>query len=254
MFPDFFISMKKIRQSIALLHGSVYELSVSIRENMPSKMHSELKKVLSKHRGLIFDMDGVMIDSERFWVNIEPVFLQQIAPGWTKNDQDSITGLSMRDVYKVLQEKHQVTLGWDDFLATYRDLPLEIYQEKCQLIPGVLRQLEGANSLGHPTALCSSSPRQFIEIVLKRFALHSKFNSVVSSDDTEGIGKPDPAVYLLSAQRLALNPKDCVAIEDSDNGVASAKAAGMFCLGFRNTWNHKQSLAKADLLIEGWGD
>jgi beta-phosphoglucomutase-like phosphatase (HAD superfamily) len=86
--------------------------------------------------------------------------------------------------------------------------------------------------------------------VLQRFDLLESFKVVVSADELEGNGKPSPAIYLLTAKRLGVSPDRCIAIEDSKNGVLSAKNAGMFCIGFRNGFNDEQDLSRADMVIQ----
>ncbi|HYO48239.1 MAG TPA: HAD-IA family hydrolase, partial [Chloroflexia bacterium] len=98
-------------------------------------------------------------------------------------------------------------------------------------------------------ALASSSPMSWIDIVRDRFDLRDKFDVVVSADELQGEGKPSPAIYLLTARRIAVQPEECVVIEDSKNGALSATRAGMFCVGIRNGFNDEQDLSAADMLI-----
>src|SRR5207237_6272674 len=101
-------------------------------------------------------------------------------------------------------------------------------------------------------SLASSSPMNWIDIVLDRFHFRSSFAVVVSAEDLPGEGKPSPAIYLLTAQRLGVKPEKCVVIEDSKNGVLSAKSAGMYCIGFRNGFNQEQDLSQADIIVHGF--
>ena len=90
--------------------------------------------------------------------------------------------------------------------------------------------------------------------MLERFSLRNSFQVVVSADELHGQGKPSPAIYLLTAKRLGIRPQRCVAIEDSQNGVLSAKNAEMFCVGFRNGFNNEQDLSRADMIIHHFAD
>ena len=85
--------------------------------------------------------------------------------------------------------------------------------------------------------------------MLQRFSLRESFKIVVSADELAGEGKPSPAIYLHTAKRLGIRPDRCIAIEDSKNGVLSAKKAEMFCIGFRNGFNDEQDLSNADMII-----
>ena len=86
-----------------------------------------------------------------------------------------------------------------------------------------------------------------------KFGLTGYFQSVLSGADLPA-SKPDPAVYLLSAERLGVRPADCVVLEDAASGVAAAKAAGMFCIAYRNPNSGRQDLSRADMVVEKIGE
>ena len=90
--------------------------------------------------------------------------------------------------------------------------------------------------------------------MLQRFNLRESFKVVVSADELAGEGKPSPAIYLHTANRLGVRPDRCIAIEDSYNGVLSAKRAEMFCIGFRNGFNDEQDLSNADVIIHHFAE
>ncbi len=198
---------------------------------------------------VISDMDGVIVDSEIHWKTTEGFFLQSLVPAWDINDQDKIIGLAVHDVYKLLVDTYQLQKTKAQFLALYQEMANEIYGQKVSLIEGFAELLSILNKHKIPVALASSSPKTWIEIVLQRFHLLESFKVVVSADELEGEGKPSPAIYLLTAKRLGVSPDRCIAIEDSKNGVLSAKNAGMFCIGFRNGFNDEQDLSRADRII-----
>lgn len=203
---------------------------------------------------VIFDMDGVIVDSEVHWKTTEGFFLQSLVPDWNIDDQDKIIGLAVHDVYKMLVETYQLQKTKAQFLELYQEMANEIYGQKVSLIEGFPELLSSLDKHNIPVALASSSPKTWIDIVLQRFDLLKSFKAVVSADELEGNGKPSPAIYLLAATRLGVNPERCIAIEDSKNGVLSAKRAGMFCIGFRNGFNDEQDLSRADMVIRRFGE
>ena len=89
-------------------------------------------------------------------------------------------------------------------------------------------------------------------MVMDKFSLWGAFDVVVSAEEVNGNGKPAPDIYLYTAQQLGVGPGDCVVIEDSKNGVLSARSAGMFCIGLRNGFNEEQDLSAADVVVEGF--
>jgi len=203
---------------------------------------------------VIFDMDGVIVDSEIHWKTTEGYFLQSLIPTWSMNDQDRIIGLGVHDVYTILVNTYHLQQSKAQFLAIYQEMANEIYGQKVSLIEGFTELLSTLNNNNIPVALASSSPASWIDVMLQRFSLRESFKVVVSADELAGEGKPSPAIYLYTAKRLGIKPAKCIAIEDSKNGVLSAKRAEMFCIGFRNGFNDEQDLSGADMIIRRFAE
>ncbi len=203
---------------------------------------------------VIFDMDGVIVDSEIHWKTTEGYFLQSLIPTWSVNDQDRIIGLGVHDLYTMLATSYHMQKTKEQFLAIYQEMANEIYGQKVSLMEGFAELLTALNNNNIPVALASSSPESWINIMLERFNLRESFKVVVSADELAGEGKPSPAIYLLTAKRLGVMPDRCIAIEDSKNGVLSAINAEMFCIGFRNGFNDEQDLSRADVVIRRFAE
>ena len=203
---------------------------------------------------VIFDMDGVIVDSEIHWKTTEGYFLQSLIPTWNINDQDKILGLGVHDLYALLASTYQLQKTKEQFLELYQEMANVIYGEKVSLIEGFTELLSVLHANHIPVALASSSPWTWINIMLERFNLRASFQAIVSADELEGEGKPSPAIYLFTAKRLGVSPTRCIAIEDSKNGVLSAKNAGMYCIGFRNGFNDEQDLSRADMIIQHFAE
>ncbi|HEY0069223.1 MAG TPA: HAD family hydrolase [Chloroflexia bacterium] len=206
-------------------------------------------------QAFIFDMDGVIVDSELHWKKPEGYFLRSLAPTWTDTDQTRIIGLSLNNVYRLLTTEYGVTHSKEAFLEVYMAMARQIYGEHSSLIPGFRELVTELHRRGTPIALASSSTRPWIEIVLDRFDLHSDFQAVVSADELSGgEGKPSPAIYLHTARKLGVGPAGCVVMEDSHNGVLSAQRAGMYCIGFRNGFNDDQDISTADVIVNSYAE
>jgi HAD superfamily hydrolase (TIGR01509 family) len=197
-------------------------------------------------------MDGVIVDSELHWKSLEGYFLQSLVPTWSAADQGRIIGMSLPNTYKLLKDEYGMEKDEQEFLAQYHIMATEIYKEKAQLLPGFSQTLAHLHKQNIPVAVASSSHRSWIELVLDKFDLQSAFQVVVSADEIGGKGKPAPDIYLYTANKLGVKPENCTVIEDSQNGVLSAKSAGMFCIGLRNGFNEEQDLSAADVIIEGF--
>jgi HAD superfamily hydrolase (TIGR01509 family) len=205
-------------------------------------------------RAILLDMDGVLIDSERHWHDIEGAWLRSVIPGWMDAYQKECVGLSMLGLYEMLCLRHDLSMTFPDFRLAYVELATAIYHEHAELMPRCMDFLQAARNSGTKLAVVSSSPKEWIRIIVDRFQIEDYFSRLVSADDVGGIGKPDPAVYLHAAAELSEQPFDCVAIEDSENGVLSAVRAGMQCVGFRNGLNAGQNLDRAHQIMEGFSE
>ena len=201
---------------------------------------------------VIFDMDGVIVDSELHWKAVEAEFLQGLVGSWGDEDQRGIIGMSLYDIHQRLVDRYQLQISREEFLHFYRDLSKIIYGERASLIPGFSETIQSLVDGGVRVGLASSSPHSWIGMVLDRFNLRPHFTAVVSSDDVEGRGKPAPDIYLFAAGVMGIAPERCLAIEDSSKGVTSAKSAGMRCFGLRNGHNEDQDLSAADAVLDGF--
>ncbi|MBI3552810.1 MAG: HAD family phosphatase [Elusimicrobia bacterium] len=197
-------------------------------------------------KAVIFDMDGVIVDSEKQWKLAEGPFFRRLVPSWTDHDHHKIVGLGVVDLYHWLVDEYAITQPKEEFLKECHALAEDIYGRKVVYTEGVGAFLAMLKRNRVKVGLASSSPREWIDIVLNRFELKHEFGAVASGDETPGKTKPEPDLYLLCAERLGVLPHECVAIEDSAPGLKAAKAAGMFCAAFRNGHNDEQDLEGAD--------
>jgi|GEM_PF-188858 len=202
-------------------------------------------------KAFVFDMDGVIVDSESQWKKLEHKFLKKELPTWGEQDYENITGLGIVQFYQYLVDRHGLTLGIEEFEEKNREIARQIYKEYVSLTPGFRSFIGELASMDCKIALCSSSPMEWIEIVLERFDLRDFFQVVVSSDHVNGVGKPDPAIYKLVASKLEMNPADCLVVEDSRHGIHAARDAGMTVLGFQ-PGDNKQSLEDSHGVLFGF--
>ena len=181
-------------------------------------------------RALIFDMDGVLIDSEPLWHEAEIAAFAQAGLLLAPDDCLRTTGLRVDETVAYWCERHPGLVPHRDRLvASILDRLVDLVTRTGTRKPGVDEVLGRVRRHGWRLALASSSPYRVIHAVLEVFGLDSAFE-VVHSAEEESRGKPDPAVYLSTARKLGLEPAQCLAVEDSPNGLLSAKAAGMRCI------------------------
>jgi HAD superfamily hydrolase (TIGR01509 family) len=203
---------------------------------------------------IIFDMDGVIVDSEFHWRAVEEPFLRKLIPNSYEEYHKYIVGRSLSDIFQYLDSNFNVPMDKTDFMESYNEMAVTIYEEKANLLPGVLDFIKLLKKDNLTLALASSSPWLWINMAVNRFDLNQYFEKMVSADETECKGKPAPDIYLYALEQLKKKASECVAIEDSKNGVISAQEAGMKCIGLKNGFNDDQDLSRSDILVQGFGE
>jgi mannitol-1-/sugar-/sorbitol-6-/2-deoxyglucose-6-phosphatase len=179
---------------------------------------------------VIFDMDGLLIDSEPFWRVAEVEVLSAVGVPIDDEKARLTTGLRTDEVV----EHWFAQYPWEgptrqEIAAQIVRGVIDLVRTRGEAMPGVGKVLEGFASAGYPLAIASSSASEVISAVLARLGIGDYFR-VVQSAEHEPYGKPHPAVYIEAARRLGVMPTRCVAFEDSPNGVVAAKAARMRCI------------------------
>ena len=197
-------------------------------------------------KAVIFDMDGVIVDSEAQWKAVEAEFFREAVAGWKEADNDRITGLGVEDLHRFLVKEFDFTMGKVEFLAHCDVSAAKVYRDRVDCSEGFLELARHLKHKGVRTAIASSSPERWIRIVVERFELTPLLDTIVSADDVGGKTKPLPDIYLEAATRLNLPPGECLAIEDSSIGLLAAKRAGMKVAAFRTGHNEGQDLSTAD--------
>jgi sugar-phosphatase len=179
---------------------------------------------------LLFDMDGVLIDSEPLWRRAEIEIFGDVGLPLTESDCERTQGLRIDEAvgYWFARAPWPGT-SCEDVARAIVDRVAGLIGKEGKPLPGVHRSLEIARAQGWRLGLASSSPAFLIETVLDRFGLQDAFEATHSAQ-SEPFGKPHPAVYLSTAASMGIDPSHCVAIEDSVNGVISAIAARMRCI------------------------
>lgn len=206
-------------------------------------------------RALIFDMDGILIDSEPLWHRAEIAAFAEAGLALTAEDCLRTTGLRVDATVGFWCERFpRLAPSRDALVAAILERLIALVREEGEAKPGIAEALAFAHRAGLRLALASSSPYAVIEAVLARLGLSSAFEVIHSAEEEER-GKPDPAVYLTTARKLGVDPADCVAIEDSPNGLLSAKAAGMRCIAIPEpALREDPRFALADAVLSGLGE
>jgi sugar-phosphatase len=200
-------------------------------------------------RGCVFDMDGVLIDTEPVWRRIEQEIFGRVGIELTEEQLLETWGMRINEVvdhwyrsrpWAAVRPQAVAKAIVDDVVAHV--------QAAGTPAPGAVAAIDRVHAAGMRIAIASSSSARLIDAVVRRLELVEKVEVVVSADD-ERHGKPAPDVYLSAVGKLALVPEECMAVEDSPVGVASAKAAGMACVALATHGLDPSALSAADATI-----
>jgi len=196
-------------------------------------------------KAFIFDMDGVIIDSEPMHLEVDFETVQHLGIDLTRQDLEKYVGMANPEMWGQIKQQFNLHKSVEEIIAYQLKRKIAIIDEMdIEPIEGIRALINELQNSHVAIGLASSSPREFIEKVLKKFNIIEHFSCITSGEEI-GRGKPAPDVYLEAARILNVNPEHCIALEDSKNGVTAANKAGMKCIGFINPNSGTQDLSEA---------
>jgi HAD superfamily hydrolase (TIGR01509 family) len=194
---------------------------------------------------VIFDMDGVLVDSEPMHAATTRDMLQPLGITYSDEDNARYFGFTDREMLQDLVARHAIDVPIDELMHRRSTLVVRATYENPRAMPGVPGALQAIASRGYRLALASSSGPEIIAATLDALGVANLFEQVVSGL-TVGHGKPAPDIFLATAERLRLTPEACLVVEDSRNGLLAAKAAGMACAAIPCNATGGENFAEAD--------
>ncbi|MDZ7719116.1 MAG: HAD family phosphatase [Balneolaceae bacterium] len=202
---------------------------------------------------VIFDMDGVIIDSEPIYMQVEKQLFKEVGIELTHDEHAKYVGRS--DLWHCVKEEYQLEIDPDEMTIKEQNRYIDIISNSFDDDPieGVVELIDKLHSENIKLVLASSSEMRNIELVLNIFDLLDYFELRISGADLD-TSKPHPEIFEKAAEMADTPPENCLVIEDSNNGVRAAKAANMKCVGYRNTNSGNQDLSPADFVIDNFED
>lgn len=200
-------------------------------------------------KAFIFDMDGVIIDSEPLHNKIVRGILAESNIFISDEEFEKFTGMASTAVFDIFIK--QYNLPYTPLQMSEKQmskLKNYIVEHHIEPIEGIVPLIKNLHDKNIPLAIASSSPLDMIKFVTRTFGIDKYFRLLISGEDLPH-SKPAPDIYLKTARNLNLAPSDCVVLEDSKNGTIAAKDAGMYCIGFANPNSGNQDLSRADIII-----
>ena len=192
-------------------------------------------------------MDGVIADSEFCHIDAEIRTMKIFGIDIKKEELEGYTGTTSKYMYEHLKAKHDFQISFEKFFEVKRQFLFENFEKFLHPVDGVINLIKNLHKKEFKLALASSSHRNAIDYILKKFEIYEFFDAITSFEEIKN-SKPDPEIFLKSAEKLKFLPTECVVIEDAKLGIKGAKRAGMKCIGFQNP-NGNQDLSRADLVV-----
>lgn len=216
---------------------------------------SKQKKSTSQKKAVIFDMDGVLVDTEPLNDQHLPLYLKKIGITITSEHLYRFRGTSSKTIWTQLKKEFKLQQPMETLMTGESQSYFSFLQStpSLQPTPGFLPFIEQLRDSPALLAVGSSASRKRIDMILDRLKIVEYFSVIVCGHDVTN-GKPAPDIFLLAAQRLGVAPSACVVIEDATHGVIAAKRAGMKCIGYIGAPHNTQDLSKADLIINNFVD
>jgi HAD superfamily hydrolase (TIGR01509 family) len=206
---------------------------------------------LGRYKAVIFDLDGVIWDGEPLYHKAFDVILEPY--GVTVSDQEytNVIGSSVEAAWTWVIREKRIDEPVERFLPPYNDAVMRLLKEPIEPLPGVRDLLHKLHDRKIPVGLASASLRNWIDATLAGLGLADQFMATVAANEVEH-AKPAPDLYLRAAQLLGVEPRDCIAFEDTLFGTRSAKTAGMYVVQVRAASTALPPLAEADAVIEAY--
>jgi HAD superfamily hydrolase (TIGR01509 family) len=199
---------------------------------------------------VVFDLDNVLIDSEELWAAAREGVTREYGGRWRDTAQQEMMGMSSTEWSRWLHDELGVRLEPEEISRAVVERLDTVYRQRLRLMPGARETVERLAGR-RPLAVASSANKPLIELALDLSGLRPWFKAVVSSEEVEH-GKPAPDVYLEAARRLGVDAHGCAAVEDSTNGLLSARAAEMKVIAVpdRRYPPSPEALAVADVVLD----
>lgn len=194
------------------------------------------------------------MDSEKLYLDMNRKFFKELGAEISREEHLTFVGISATTMWKYIREKFDLPQTVDELKEMEKELKYEMLKKE-NLIPSkhIITYLQFLKENGNTLAIASSGLRKNIDLILSKLGMEVYFDLIVSGEQVTK-GKPEPDIFQMVSRHFGRAPGECIVIEDSKNGVLAAKAAQMFCIGYRNPTSGNQDLSPADIIIDHFQD
>lgn len=204
---------------------------------------------MNKPKGIIFDCDGCILDSEAIFLEAVRRYLNTFNIESSNDDLKFVVGKPMTTIAMDLLDKYHLNLSVDEFIQGERVIFYEMMNSTAlSPMPGLLDLIQRALVDNIALAIASSSPKNYVLNVTDQFGITDKFQEIITGEQVEH-GKPYPDIYLLAASKLGIAKDELIIIEDSTNGIQAGISAGIYTVGYKGSII-EQDTSKADVSID----
>jgi HAD superfamily hydrolase (TIGR01509 family) len=199
-------------------------------------------------RAVIFDMDGVLVDSELYWQQCEKDLYPKVGVSPDPAMIRDIVGLKLTDIVSVIREKYNPSVDEKKLRALFDETAAKVYK-RSSLIPGTRELIDALRRANIARAIASSSRGRWINMFLDTFHMHDDFDTIASAEDEGLPGKPDPAIYKFVMKKCGVTPQESVIVEDSQNGYQAALASGAVVIALNDPRWSVGPFPDADMVV-----
>ena len=202
---------------------------------------------------VIFDLDGVIADSEPLSGEATGLALEKYGIKMTDKERNEAFGRRTKDIVSGVLKVRGVEINIDDIIAEKDRIFRDLILGKLEAIPNSIELVRWLRDKGFKLALATSSHKEKMKLEVSELGVAELFDTIVTGDDVRK-GKPNPEIFLKAAKKLDVKPEHCAVIEDSQFGVQAAKTAGMKTIAFDSPNTHNQDLSMADVVVKSLED
>jgi HAD superfamily hydrolase (TIGR01509 family) len=206
---------------------------------------------MAGYRAILFDMDGVLVDSEPLFLSAINRLLAQeeVEPISVQENEEFLIGTTIGETWRLLKLNRPLPLPTEEYIRRYDEIVRQVMQEELEPQPGVRELIQACYERGLPKAVASSSLHMWVDLKLNAIGLTGAFDAVLGGDDVTR-GKPEPDIYIKAAESLGVPPAECIAIEDSPIGIAAAVASGAYTIAVRTEYTRNLDVSQAHTILE----
>ena len=208
---------------------------------------------MTSPRAVIFDMDGLMFNTEDVYFEVGSQLMRRRGCEYTRQLSDAVMGRPPQFCFETMICWHNLDDRWEAMAAESEELFVSLLDGCLAPLPGLMNLLDALEAARLPKAICTSSSRRVLTAVLSRFEMEPRFQFTLTAEDITH-GKPHPEIYLKAADRLELPPHEILVLEDSQTGCRAAAAAGTFAVAVPCEHSQNQDFGVASLVLESLAD